>query len=347
MIDASGFAAHAAHTPLEPFAFQRRPLRDDDLLIDIHHCGVCHSDLHQLNNDWGAARYPMVAGHEIVGRVTAVGNKVSRFKVGDAVGVGCMVDSCRQCTSCQEGHEQFCEAGVVMTYNSDEPYIDGVTYGGYSNNLVVSESFVLKLPEQLDMAASAPLLCAGITTYSPLKRFKVGPGSRVGIAGLGGLGHVAIRIARAMGAEVTLFTHSEHKRDDALRLGAHRVVLSSDREAMRAAGRFDVILDTISAAHDLNAWLKLLTYRGALVLLGLPPGNDDHDPVKARLLVSGERLVTGSFIGNLADTQEMLDFCGQHHIVCDVERLPLSEVNNALKRLEANDVKYRFVLDMK
>lgn len=346
MIESNGFAATSNDTPLTPFSFQRRELRDDDVLIDIQHCGVCHSDLHQIKNDWGGTVYPLVPGHEIVGRVTALGRNVSRFKVGDAVGVGCMVDSCHQCPSCEEGDEQFCQQGATMTYNSEDLRIGGTTYGGYSNNIVVTESFVLKLPDNLDMAASAPLLCAGITTYSPLKRFAAGPGKKVGVAGLGGLGHMAIKIAAAMGAEVTLFTHSPHKRDDALRLGAHHVVLSSDQAAMRQQRGFDIIINTISAAHDLNTWLKCLSRNGAQVLVGLPPGGADHAPVKAAQLIRGQRILTGSLIGGIAETQEMLDFCGEHNITCDVERLPLAEVNTALERLEKNAVKYRFVLDI-
>lgn len=346
MIDAKGYAAMMAHQPLEPFAFQRRELGAKDVQIAIRHCGVCHSDLHQLNNDWGAAHYPMVPGHEIVGHVVAVGSDVSSVVVGAAVGVGCMVDSCRQCDTCHDGDEQFCERGVVMTYNSDDAVLGGHTYGGYSNIIVVDEHFVLTVPDNLDLAASAPLLCAGITTFAPLKRFGAGTGKKVGIAGLGGLGHVAIKIAVAMGAEVTLFTRSQQKADDAKRLGAHHVVVEGDRQAMRQAGGQDIILDTISAAHDLNPWLKLLKREGALVLVGLPAKDMDHAPVKASNLVHGQRILTGSLIGNIADTQEMLDFCGRHNITCDVERLPLNEVNTALARLERNDVKYRFVLDM-
>lgn len=347
MIDSRGFAALAEKTPLAPFSFQRRELLADDVLIDIHHCGVCHSDLHQLNNDWGGSHFPMVPGHEIVGRIAAVGSGVTRFKVGDAVGVGCMVDACHHCPNCASGDEQFCETGFVRTYNDTDRHINGPTFGGYSNNIVVTESFVLRLPEHLDLAASAPLLCAGITTYSPLKRFGAGPGKKVGIAGLGGLGHVAIRLARALGAEVTLFTHSERKREDALRLGAHHVVLSSDKSALRQQGGFDIILDTISAAHDLNVWLRLLKKDGALVLVGIPEKSEDHAPVKAGNLIYQQRILTGSFIGGIRETQEMLDFCGEHNITCDVERLPLAEVNTALERLARNDVKYRFVLDMK
>lgn len=347
MLDAKGFAAHAAHSPLEPFTFQRREPGPQDVAIAIDFCGVCHSDLHQLNNDWGSSLYPMVAGHEIVGHVTAVGNKVTRFKQGDAVGVGCMVDSCHTCASCHTGDEQFCTQGFVPTYNGTEPVIGGPTFGGYSNNIVVTESFVLKLPAQLPLAASAPLLCAGITTYSPLKRFAVGPGKKVGIVGLGGLGHVAIRLARALGADVTLFTHSAHKRADALALGAHQVVLTEERSALTAlAGSLDMILDTVSAGHDLNIWLRLLKRRGALVLVGMPDRHTDHAPVKAGNLIRGERVLTGSLIGGIAETQEMLDFCGKHRITCDIELLPLSQVNTALERLAKNDVKYRFVLDV-
>lgn len=346
MIKAQGFAAHAARGALTRHAFERRDLRDDDVLIEIRHCGICHSDLHQINDDWGYSHYPLVPGHEIVGRVLDTGSRVTRFQPGDAVGVGCMVDACGRCASCEDGEEQFCERGAVMTYNSEEPHIGGRTFGGYSNNIVVTESFVLRLPKALDMAASAPLLCAGITTFAPLRRFQAGPGKRVGVIGLGGLGHVAIRLARAMGAQVTLFSHSEHKRDDALRLGAHQMVLASDRQAMREQRDLDIILDTVSAAHDLNPWLKCLKRQGALVLLGLPPSGSDHEPVKAGLLVGGQRIVTGSMIGGIAQTQEMLDFCGQHGITCEIERLPLAQVNTALERLQNNEAKYRFVLDM-
>lgn len=346
MIDAKGYAAFAAKQALEPFAFHRRELGEQDVQIDIHHCGVCHSDLHQLNNDWGASRYPMVPGHEIVGYVKAIGSQVTKVKVGDPVGVGCMVDSCHQCNTCREGDEQFCEQGVTMTYNSADAVLGGHTYGGYSNKIVVNEHFVLKVPANLDLAASAPLLCAGVTTFAPLKRFGASKGKRVGIAGLGGLGHVAIKIACAMGAEVTLFTRSEQKAEDAKRLGAHHVVVEGDKQALREARGQDIILDTISASHDLNPWLRLLNRNGAMVLVGLPAKEDDHAPVKANSLIHGQRILTGSFIGNIADTQAMLDFCGEHNITCDVERLPLSEVNTALQRLDKNDVKYRFVLDM-
>lgn len=347
MLDAKGFAASAAHTPLAPFRFQRRDPGPRDVLIAIDFCGVCHSDLHQLNNDWGGSVYPMVAGHEVVGHVQSVGAAVTRFKPGDHVGVGCMVDACHHCANCQAGDEQFCDQGFVPTYNGTEPVIGGPTFGGYSNNIVVTEDFVLRLPEHLDLAASAPLLCAGITTFSPLRRFATAPGKRVGIVGLGGLGHVAIRIARALGADVTLFTHSAHKRDDALRLGAHQVVLSEDRTALaKLAGSLDMILDTVSAGHDLNTWLRLLKRRGALVLVGMPDRHSDHAPVKAGNLIRGERILTGSLIGSIGETQEMLDFCGHHHITCDIELLPLSQVNQALERLAKNDVKYRFVLDV-
>lgn len=347
MIDAKGYAAHSDDSPLQPFAFQRRDLQPKDVLIQIDYCGVCHSDLHQLHNDWGSTAYPIVPGHEVIGRIKAVGSDVSGFNAGDRVGVGCMVDSCRDCDSCHAGYEQFCEAGFAPTYNGIDPYIGGTTYGGYSNNIVVTEDFVLRLPANLDAAASAPLLCAGITTYAPLKRFHTGPGKKVGVCGLGGLGHMAIKIAHAMGAEVTLFTHSEHKRDDALRLGADHVVLSGDRKAMRAyTGQLDTIINTISAAHDLNTWLKLLKVNGAMVLVGLPANGSDHAPVKAGNLIRKHCILTGSFIGGIAETQEMLDFCGKHDITSDVEVLPLDQVNEALERLEKNDVKYRFVLEM-
>ena len=343
MTAARGYAATSPQAPLAPFAFERRAPRDHDIDIEVLFCGICHSDVHQVRDEWGGASYPMVPGHEVLGRVTFAGAKVTKVKVGDLAGVGCMVDSCRVCEWCKSGEEQFCLKGCSWTYNSKER--DGApTFGGYSNHLVVDEKFALKVTEQADLARVAPLLCAGITTYSPLKRAKVGPGSRVGVVGLGGLGHVAVRLARSFGAEVTVFTTSAGKGEDARRLGANHVVVSRDAAAMAAqAGRFDFILDTVSAPHDLNVYLDALKPYGELSLVGLPTEPPKIVPGK---VVSKSRRLSGSLIGGIAETQEMLDYCAQHEIVCDVEVIPVQKVNEAYDRLVAGDVKYRFVLDL-
>lgn len=342
---AKAFAAPKAHEPLAPFTFERRELRDNDVHIAIQYCGVCHSDIHQVRDEWGKGIFPMVPGHEIVGKVVAVGTKVNHFKVGDLAGVGCLVDSCLDCGSCHEGHEQYCEKGFVGTYNAVEK--DGVTptYGGYSDSIVVREEFCLKIPPHLDLAAAAPLLCAGITTYSPLKHWGVSKGQRVGVVGLGGLGHMAVKLAAAMGAEVTVFTTSASKIEDAKKLGAHHVVVSKDPAAMKSQfNKFDFILDTVSAPHDYNTYLNLLRRDGHMVLVGLP----DTPPVlHAGSLIMGRKSLAGSLIGGIAETQEMLDFCGAHNIVSEIEVIPIQKINEAYERMIRSDVKYRFVIDMK
>ena len=344
MFSCVGFAASSSDTPLHPFSFERRETGPADVRIDIRYCGVCHSDLHQARNEWGGTVYPCVPGHEIVGTVAEIGSDVSRFKVGDLVGVGCMVDSCRECPSCKEGLEQYCEEGFVGTYNGEDRQGRGITFGGYSKAVVVDQAFVLKVPENLDLAAVAPLLCAGITTYSPLKHWKVGPGQRVGIVGLGGLGHMAVKFARAFGAEVVLFTTSQNKVADGIRLGAHEVVLSKDADAMaREAGRFDFILDAVAAEHDINTYLNLLKRDGTLVQVGAP---EQPLPVAVFSLIMKRRNFAGSLIGGIAETQEMLDFCGEHGITADIEMIAMDEIEHAYARMLKSDVKYRFVIDM-
>jgi alcohol dehydrogenase (NADP+) len=338
------FATPGATSPLAPATIERRTPTPTDVQVQIIYCGVCHSDLHFARNEWGFTQYPAVPGHEIVGRVTAIGSGVTKFKVGDTVGVGCLVDSCRTCPSCRAGLEQFCENGMVMTYGSMDPHLGRPTYGGYSQSIVVTEDFVLRIPANLDLAASAPLLCAGITTYSPLRHWKVGPGQRVGIVGLGGLGHMAVKFARAFGAEVVLFTTSPGKAADALRLGAHEVVISKDEKQMAAqAGRFDFILDAVSAQHNLNAYLELLKRDGHLVLVGAPATPIE---VYAFPMLLRRRSFSGSLIGGLPETQEMLDFCGAHAITCDIEMIRMDQINDAYERMLKSDVKYRFVIDM-
>jgi len=338
------FGAEDAASPLKPLTIQRRDPTPEDVEIEILYCGVCHSDLHTVRGEWGGTVYPCVPGHEIVGRVTRVGSNVSRFKEGDLAAVGCMVDSCHSCPSCRENLEQFCEKGAVFTYGAPDRHLGGVTYGGYSRSIVVTESFVLRVPEKLDLAATAPLLCAGITTYSPLRHWKVGKGQKVGVVGLGGLGHMGVKFAHAFGAHVVLFTTSPGKSEDARRLGAHEVVVSRNSEEMKAhAGSFDFILDTVSAKHDLNAYLNLLKRDGTLVLVGLP---EEPAPVAAFSLLGGRRSLAGSLIGGIAETQEMLDFCAEHGIVCDIELIRMDQINEAYERMIRSDVKYRFVIDM-
>jgi uncharacterized zinc-type alcohol dehydrogenase-like protein len=344
MIKSLGYAALDPKSLLSPFAFERREPTPQDVQLQILFCGVCHSDLHVARSEWGASRYPCVPGHEIVGRVVAVGTAVTKFRPGDIAAVGCMVDACRVCANCRDGEEQFCEKGPVMTYGGLEKHTGGITYGGYSDNIVVDEAFVLNVPAALDPAATAPLLCAGITTYSPLRQWRVGPGQKVGVVGLGGLGHMAVKFARAFGAQVVLFTTSPNKIDDGLRLGAHEVVVSSNREAMKARrSSFDFILDTVSAPHDINAYLALLKRDGTLCQVGLPP-----EPLSVNVfnLTGLRRRLAGSFIGGIAETQEMLAFCAEHNIVCDIELIPIQQINAAYERLVAGDVKYRFVIDM-
>jgi len=345
MSRAHGYAAQSARESLAPFAFDRREPGPRDVRVDILYCGVCHSDLHTARNEWQNTLYPSVPGHEIVGRVSAVGSEVKGFKVGDVAGVGCMVDSCRSCSSCQEGEEQYCEQGFTGTYNG--PTSGGQnTYGGYSDHIVVDEKFVLRISHgDDDLAAVAPLLCAGITTYSPLAHWKVGPGQRVGVVGLGGLGHVGVKIAKAMGAAVVLFTSSENKRADALRLGADEVVISRDAPQMAAqAGTLDFILDTVAAPHDLDPLLNTLKRDGAMVLLGAP--DRPHPSPGVFNLIMKRRTLAGSLIGGVRETQEMLDFCARHGIVSDIEMIRMDQINQAYERMLKGDVKYRFVIDM-
>lgn len=344
MATVRGYAAAAAKAPLAPFVFERRAPGDHDVSLEILYCGICHSDLHQARDEWGGAIFPMVPGHEIAGRVTAVGSAVTKFKVGDLAGVGCLVDSCRSCASCREGVEQFCENGATFTYNSRDKS-GAATYGGYSNAIVVDEGFVLRITHpEADLAAVAPLLCAGITTYSPLRRWKVGKGKRVGVVGLGGLGHMALKLAHSFGAEVVQFTTSRRKVEDAMRLGANQVVLSNDDAAMAAQQRsFDFILDTVAAPHDLNAYLGLLKRDGTLTLVGVP---DKPFELGAFPLIAGRRSLAGSLIGGIAETQEMLDYCAAKGIASEIEMIAIQNVNEAYERMAKSDVKYRFVIDL-
>ena len=342
--DIKAFGTEAAEAPLQQLSITRRKPTSHDVEIDILYCGVCHSDLHTVRNEWHGTMYPCVPGHEIVGKVVSVGSDVTKFKAGDFAAVGCLVDSCRECEHCKEDLEQYCENGSVQTYNSPDKYLGTATYGGYSENIVVNEDFVLRVPENLDLAATAPLLCAGITTYSPLKHWNVGPGKKVGIVGIGGLGHMAVKLAKAMGAEVIVFTTSASKFEDAKRLGADDVVLSKDEEQMqRYHGKLHFVLDAVSAEHNINAYLNLLKVDGSLALVGAP----EHPlPVAAFSLIPYRRSFAGSMIGGIAETQEMLDFCGQHNIVSDIEMITIQQVNEAYERLLKGDVKYRFVIDM-
>ena len=340
-----GYATHSPTDALASYRFERREPRANDVVIEILYCGVCHSDLHQARNDWNNSIYPMVPGHEIIGRVISVGSAVTRFKPGDSVGVGCMVDSCQHCTACEHGLEQYCEAFPTLTYNAVDPRDQMPTYGGYSEKIVVSDKFVLKIPDGLNLTGAAPLLCAGITTWSPLRHWKVGKESTVAVIGLGGLGHMALKLANALGADVTLFTRSPGKEQDARRLGAHRIVLSTDEEQMTAVkGQFDLIIDTVPYAHDLNPYLPTLALNGTLVLVGYL-GN--LDPLlNTTPLIMGRKSVAGSLIGGIAETQEMLDFCGKHGITSDIEVIQIQDINEAYERMLKSDVKYRFVIDM-
>ena len=344
MFQCTGYAATDAQAKLAPFSFERRDPGPNDVEIEILYCGVCHSDLHQARNEWQNTLYPCVPGHEIVGRVARVGADVSDIAAGELAGVGCMVDSCRECTSCREGLEQYCEPGFVATYNGPEKQTGGHTFGGYSSHVVVDRHFVLRIPKTLDPAGVAPLLCAGITTYSPLRHWKVGPGQKIGIVGLGGLGHMGVKLAHAMGASVTLFTTSPGKEADARRLGADAVVISKDPEAMAAQGEsFDFILDTVAANHDINAYLNLLKRDGTLVQVGAPEKPLD---VAVFSVIWRRRNFAGSLIGGIAETQEMLDFCGEHGITADIETIAIAEIETAYARMLRSDVKYRFVIDM-
>ena len=344
MMHVKGYAAQSARSPITPFSFERRDPGPHDVQIDILYCGVCHSDLHQVRNDWGNSLYPMVPGHEIVGRVVAIGAHVARLKVGDFAGVGCMVDSCRHCEPCEAGLEQYCVEGCTVSYNGRERGSDRLTFGGYSEQVVVEERFVVKIPAHMDLKAVAPLLCAGITTYSPLRHWKVAKGQKVGVVGLGGLGHVGVKIAKALGAHVVMVTTSPEKGKDALRLGADEVLVSKDPDAMaKAQGTFDFLLNTIPVGHDINPYLTLLKLDGAMVLVGaLTP----LQPLVGAHLMLPRRSVAGSAIGGMAETQEMIDFCAAHSIVSDVEMIRIQDVNTAYERMLKNDVRYRFVIDM-
>jgi uncharacterized zinc-type alcohol dehydrogenase-like protein len=345
MYSTRAYAAHTQSTPFAPFSFERRDPTPNDVQIEILFCGVCHSDLHTARNEWGGGtQYPCVPGHEIVGRVVKVGKEVKKFREGDLAGVGCMVDSCRMCSSCKDDLEQFCENGVTLTYNSADPHTGGITYGGYSKSIVVNQDFVLRISDKLDLAASAPLLCAGITTYSPLRLRKIGKGHKIGVVGLGGLGHMAVKFGHAFGAHVALFTTSPGKAKDALRLGADEVILSKDQAQMESHGRsFDFILDTVSAQHDLNAYLALLKRDGTLTLVGIPP---QPVPVAAFNLLAPRRHLNGSLIGGIAETQEMLDFCSEHGITSDIEMIRMDQIDKAYERMLKRDVRYRFVIDL-
>ena len=339
-----GYAAKAVATPLVPYEFERRALRPDDVAMEVLYCGVCHSDLHMARDDWGWSSFPLIPGHEIIGRVTAVGSEVSSYKVGDHVAVGCMVDSCQHCDQCHKGEEQFCREGMTLTYSGPDRITGEMTMGGYSKHLVAREKFVLKVPDGLDLAKAAPLLCAGITTYSPLRTWGVKQGSRVGVIGLGGLGHMAVKLALGMGAHVTVISRTEDKKADALALGAEGLLVSSNEAAMTAAANsFDLIIDTVPVKHDLMPYLPLLDIDGTLVLVGqLGP----VDTIDTMPLLLGRRRVTGSPIGGIRETQELLDFAAEKNILPDVEMIGIQDINHAFERLERADVRYRFVIDM-
>ena len=338
------YAAHSAKAPLAPYTFERRPPGARDVVIEIHYCGICHSDIHTVRDEWGPMSYPLVPGHEITGVVTAVGSAVTKYSVGDLVGVGCMVDSCRGCGACQQGFEQYCDKGMVGTYGSK--LADGsITQGGYSSHIVVDEAYVLSMPKNLPLDAAAPLLCAGITLYSPLKHWGAGPGKKVAIIGLGGLGHMGVKIAAAMGAEVTVLSHTLKKKEEALKMGAKEFYATNTPETFKLLkGKFDLIINTVSAEIDWNQYLNLLKLSGTMVVVGLP---DKAVPVSAFSLIRGRRSLAGSVIGGIQETQDMLDFCGKHNIVSDIELIPVQKVNEAYERVVKSDVRYRFVMDMK
>lgn len=343
------YAAHGAKDPLREFSFERRDLRPNDVQLEIFYCGVCHSDLHTARNEWKGTTYPCVPGHEIVGKVTKIGSKVKKFKVGDLVAVGCMVDSCRECTDCKDNLEQYCSNGCIFTYNSIDKVDGTTTYGGYSTQIIVDENFVLQIPKtfsEKDLPGVAPLLCAGVTTYSPLRHWNVQKGSKVGIVGLGGLGHMAIKLAHAMGAEVVLFTTSPGKTEDAKKMGANEVVISKNSDEMnKHVNSFDFILNTVAASHNLNPFISLLKRDGTMCLVGAP--EFPHPSPNITNLIFKRRKIAGSLIGGIKETQEMLDFCAKHHILSDVEIIPIQKINEAYDRMLKSDVKYRFVIDIK
>lgn len=343
-IATKGYAAQDANSPLAPFSFERRSPGPHDIHFDILYCGVCHSDLHQIRNEWGNSIFPMVPGHEIVGRVISTGDQVRKYKIGDIVAVGCLVDSCRECENCKQGVEQYCLNGPVGTYNSYERDGKTVTYGGYSRQMVVHEDFALRVPSNLAIEGVAPLLCAGITTYSPLRHWKVGKGHKVGVLGLGGLGHMAVKFASAFGAEVTMLSTSSAKEADAKRLGAHKFVLTTDAANTRGLKNyFDFIIDTVSAPHDYNMYLRMLGTNGVHICVGVPPGNSE---IRVMTLLGNRRSLAGSSIGGIPETQEMLDFCSSYSIVADVEVIAMKDINEAYERMLNGDVRYRFVIDM-
>jgi uncharacterized zinc-type alcohol dehydrogenase-like protein len=338
------YAAQSATTPLAPFNIQRRAVRPNDVQVEILYCGVCHSDLHMARNEWGQTIYPVVPGHEIVGRVTAVGNKVTKFKNGDLAGVGVMVDSCRECTNCRKGLEQYCLVGMVLTYSSNDKRTGEITQGGYSKRIVTHEDFVFRLSDKLPLANVAPLLCAGITTYSPLRHWKVGKGTRLGVVGLGGLGHMAVKFGASFGAEVTMLSTSPDKEKDARRLGAQKFALTKDPAQLeKLAGYFDVILNTVSAKHDYNTYLKMLATDGTMICVGIPPASPT---VEVFTLMGGRRSLAASGIGGVPETQEMLDYCAKHGITSDIELIDIADINDAYTRMLKSDVRYRFVIDM-
>lgn len=343
MTETKGFATHSPTAPLTPYSFNRRDVLPQDVRIEILYCGVCHSDLHTARNEWENTVYPCVPGHEIVGKVVEVGADVKRFKPGDVAAVGCLVGSCRTCNSCKDGLEQYCEVAFVGTYNSEDKHLGGMTFGGYSTSIVVDEWFVFRVPDSRNLAAVAPLLCAGITTYSPLRHWNVGKGQKVGIVGLGGLGHMGVKLANAFGAHVVLFTTSLSKKQDGLRLGAHEVIVSNDAAQMeKHINSFDFILDTVSAQHDVNAYLNLLKRDGTMTQVGAP----ENLAVAPSGLIFKRRQFAGSLIGGIPETQEMLDFCAEHGITADIELIPIQKINEAYERMLRSDVKYRFVIDM-
>jgi alcohol dehydrogenase (NADP+) len=343
MIPVKSYAAHSATSPIAPFSFDRREVGDHDVLIDIQFCGVCHSDIHQARNEWGGSIFPMVPGHEIVGKISKIGSAVTKFKVGDVAGVGVFVDSCRECASCREGLEQYCDKGMVGTYNG---YDKGgqITYGGYSSKIIVDENYTLHISDKLSLAAVAPLLCAGITTYSPIMHWKMGKGHKVGVLGLGGLGHMAVKFAVSLGSEVTVLSTSKSKEADAKRLGAHHFALTSDEQVLKSLkNNFDFIIDTVSAPHDMNLYIGMLRREGTIVVVGLP---SIPAPISNFGLIGGRRQIGGSMIGGIKETQEMLDYCAGHDIVSDIELINIKDINTAYERMIKNDVKYRFVIDM-